>query len=853
MSVFLAVLKWQRSFVPTVSLVALLLLFSVSGVCAQSPTVKKVLVFNSYHQGYKWSDDVMSGIVSVLGAGTASGNLQIEYMDAQRIADAGYLQKLSEIYSYKFRDKQFDVIIASDDPAFTFLLKHRHKLFPETPIVFCGVNYFVDSMLQGHKNITGVVEAQDIRATIELALKLHPRTKEIYVINDDTITGRAIAKDLNKVAPLFKNNVSFVPLSGLSMEQIQKKVAMLPSDSLVLYLIFFEDSAGHKFTYNEGISRIAAHSGVPIYGVWDFSLGYGIVGGMLTSGFYQGETAAKQALRIMDGEPASSIPVVKQGSNRYMFDSNLLKRFKIKFSELPADSIIINESDSGRKQVLVLNSYHHGMLWADGVNSGISSVFGKNGKIDLHFEFMDTKRNADPEYIQKLSQLYGYKFRGKKFDLVIVSDDDAYNLARKNHSDLFQNVPIVFCGVNYFRQEDLKNDRLITGVVEAVDIKKSLEIALRLHPGTQKIVVINDLTLTGRANRNLLDGVLPDFENVEFEFLDDINMSELEERVSRLPSDNLILLLSFNRDKSNNVFSYEESIRRIAAKARVPLYSVWDFYLGSGIVGGMLTNGFSQGEMAAKLGLRILGGEKPEKIPVVLTSPNRYMFDYRYLKQFGIDPGKLPGKSEVINRPNFFLEKYGKTAGIAFSVFAIVAGYIFYRRKKSRDNLKLMAATDPLTGILNRRAGLAYLKQLIRSADLLNTSVAICFVDLDKLKFVNDTYGHLEGDRYLREASQILKLKIRKVDLLCRYGGDEFLIAVSNCTRAQAEILWDKIEDSINAFNIGGETQFKISMSRGVVEYDPAFPISILELVEMADIEMYKFKQQRKAENSIPS
>ncbi len=852
MTAYLSVLKWRRCFLPTALLLALLFMFSVSNVCAQSPAAKKILVFNSYHQAYKWSDDVMSGIVSVLGAGASSGNLQIEYMDAQRIADSGYLKKLSEIYSYKFRDKKFDVIIASDDPAFTFLLKHRHKLFPDTPIVFCGVNYFVESMLNGHKNITGVVEAQDIKATIELALKLHPRTREIYVVNDNTITGQAIAKDLNKVAPLFKNKVAFVPLSGLSMEQIQKKVALLPTDSLILYLIFFEDSTGNKFAYNEGISQIATHSRVPIYGVWDFSLGYGIVGGMLTSGFYQGETAAKQALRITGGETVSTIPVVKQGSNRYMFDSTLLKQFKIKFSDLPADSIIINESDAGRKQVLVLNSYHHGMSWADGVNSGISSVLGRNDKIDLHFEFMDTKRNAGPEYIQKLTQLYRYKFRGKKFDLVIVSDDDAYNLSRKNHSDLFPNVPIVFCGVNFFQPEDLKNDNLITGVVEAVDIRKNLEIALKLHPGIQKIVVINDLTVTGRANRKLIDGVLKDFHSVEFEFLDDINMSELEERVSHLPSDNLILLLSFNRDKSNNVFSYEESIRRVAAKARVPIYGVWDFYLGSGIVGGMLTNGFSQGEMAAKLGLRVLDGEKPDKIPVVQTSPNRYMFDYHYLNQFGVETNKLPGQSEIINRPNIFLEKYGKTAAILLSVIAVIACYILYRRKKSRDLLTLMEATDPLTGVLNRRAGLAYLKQLIKSANVMNTNVVVCFVDLDSLKFVNDTYGHLEGDRYLREASQILQQKTRKGDLLCRYGGDEFLMAISNCTLGQAERLWGKVEESATAFNLGGEAQFTISMSRGFVEYNPALQFSILELVEMADAEMYKFKQKRKAENSIP-
>ena len=839
--------RYQQRLLAAALLLTLFLCSQVNVVNAQSQPAKDVLVFNSYHQGYKWSDDIMSGIASILGTGISNVRLQTEYMDAQRIADAGYLQKLAEVYAYKFRGKRFDAIIASDDPAFNFLLKHRRKLFSDSPLVFCGVNYFVDSMLKGQPNVTGVVEAQDIGSTLELALKLHPQTREVYIVNDNSITGQAIAKDLSKVAPQFKGRVKFTHLSNKNMDQLQQDVSRLPADSLILYLIFFEDGSGRKFSYSEGISRIASHSNVPIYGVWDFSLGYGIVGGMLTSGFFQGEQAATLARRILNGEPAASISVVKQGSNRYMFDSTQIKRFKIKFSSLPPDSIIINESDSRRKQVLVINSYHYGMNWTDRINDGITSQLGNREKNDLHVEFMDIKRNVDPEYVQQLYKLYRHKLRGRKFDLVITSDDDAYNLARKYHAELFPNVPIVFCGVNFFQADDIRNDRLITGVVEAVDIKKTLAIALKLHAGIRKVVVINDLTATGMANRKLVDAVLADFSGVEFEFFDDLNMSELEERVAALPADNLILLLSFNRDKSNNAFSYEESLRRISAKAKIPIYGVWDFYLGSGIVGGMVTNGFSQGELAAKIGARILGGEQKDRIPVEMNSPNRYMFDYRYLKQFGIDPAKLPGNSVIINQPNMLMEKYGRSIAVILTVLVAVSAYIFYRRKKSRDMLKLMAETDALTEILNRRAGIAYMKQLIKSANLLKAGFIVCFVDLDKLKTVNDTLGHHEGDRYLQESSRILQHKIRQGDLLCRYGGDEFLIAISNCNREQAGRLWEKIEENIQAFNQASTTNFTISMSRGFSEYSPNAPVTISDLIDAADAEMYKFKQQRKA------
>ena len=127
-----------------------------------------------------------------------------------------------------------------------------------------------------------------------------------------------------------------------------------------------------------------------------------------------------------------------------------------------------------------------------------------------------------------------------------------------------------------------------------------------------------------------------------------------------------------------------------------------------------------------------------------------------------------------------------------------------------------------------------------------------CFIDLDGLKAVNDTQGHLEGDRYLREACRVLQRRTRKGDLLCRYGGDEFVIAISNCDFGQALQYWEKIEEEIQLFNQSGEDAFKISMSRGFAVYDPAAPMTVTELVAEADAEMYRFKQQRKAMAGCP-
>jgi len=99
------------------------------------------------------------GIESVLHNTDQDIELHFEYMDAKRIYDEQHLQNLRELYRHKYRNRRLDAIISSDDHAFKFLLAHHQELFPDTPIVFCGVNDFKDSLLVGHNLITGVVES----------------------------------------------------------------------------------------------------------------------------------------------------------------------------------------------------------------------------------------------------------------------------------------------------------------------------------------------------------------------------------------------------------------------------------------------------------------------------------------------------------------------------------------------------------------------------------------------------------------------------------------------------------------------------------------------------------------------
>jgi PAS domain S-box-containing protein len=350
----------------------------------------------------------------------------------------------------------------------------------------------------------------------------------------------------------------------------------------------------------------------------------------------------------------------------------------------------------GKKRVLVLHSYNKGLTWTDSEDEGITAVLKAVPNLDVFTEYMDAKRIYERDKDDMWSDYLKNKYSGVAIDLIIVTDDDAFQFMLDRRAALFPTAPMVFCGVNFFEESMLNGVHgSVTGVVEAYDVRNTLRTALALHPGTHRIVVINDRSATGLANRKVLAEVMPEFEKkVGVTYLDDLDMDELLARVRALAPGDIILLLTFNRDRSGKPFDYDESIDMVAGESKVPIYGVWDFYLGKGIVGGRLTSGVDQGRVAAEMALRILGGEKAGDIPVVTESTNRYMFDYVQLRRFGISVGDLPEGSLVINRPVSFYEENRSKVLVVGGAFLIMLAMLvvlwvnIQGRKKTEASLR---------------------------------------------------------------------------------------------------------------------------------------------------------------------
>ena len=186
-----------------------IIIISTDTFASQDVTKKRVLILHSYYQGYKWTDDEHAGIESVLKPVIGRNNIHIEYMDTKKIFGDLYSQRLYEIYKLKYNNYKFDLIITTDNNAFEFMLKYRDELFPRTPVVFCGVNYFREVRSRGTSILPALMKRMILSSYIELILQLHPKTKQIVFINEWTTTGQGVHKAFLEATVPFQQSISF--------------------------------------------------------------------------------------------------------------------------------------------------------------------------------------------------------------------------------------------------------------------------------------------------------------------------------------------------------------------------------------------------------------------------------------------------------------------------------------------------------------------------------------------------------------------------------------------------------------------------------------------------------------------
>jgi signal transduction histidine kinase len=287
------------------------------------------------------------GIRSTFAAGSPEGvEVRSEYLEVSRSQPADYQEHLAEFLRQKYAGRKIDLVIAGLAPALDFALKHREEVFPGVPIVFCALDEREAKSRGLPPDVIGVPIRFDLAATLDLALRLQPNTRRVYVVAGKAKFDAHWEAEARQTFRAYEPRLEFVYLTGLPMDDLLREAGQLPEGSIIYYLHVFEDGTGKALVPADVLEALAVRANAPVYGHVDTYVGRGLVGGHVFSFESAGKSAAGLGLRVLAGEKPESIGVQGPRPNTDMVDWRQLRRWGISEERLPPGSEVRYEEPS---------------------------------------------------------------------------------------------------------------------------------------------------------------------------------------------------------------------------------------------------------------------------------------------------------------------------------------------------------------------------------------------------------------------------------------------------------------------------------------------------------------------------
>ncbi len=533
----------------------------------------------------------------------------------------------------------------------------------------------------------------------------------------------------------------------------------------------------------------------------------------------------------------------------------------------------------GGRRILFISSYSGSFVTVPHQIKGLSTVLTSKG-ISLDIEYMDTRRFSGEEIIERFYESLSYKLKHlPPYDAIIVGDDAALQFAMDYQKELFAEIPVIFFGINdKERAKKADANPYMAGGIEETSLVENIGLALRFNPKAVRVIGIVDGTLTGQGDQKQLEDAALSFPDIEFIAFNvsQYTFDEFGKRLETLDNDCIILFQSMNRDSTGAYMELEEQFAFLKKHTRVPVYRASVGGVGDGLLGGWMIDYEEMGKTAAEVTCRVLAGTPVDTIALLDDTPHYHIFDYNIIREYGIDQKLIPEGAVLFNKEISPLERYRKFlvgAGIVFIFLAILTVILFienvrYRKmqkelqenheellstyeeltaseeelKSQYEKIEIMAKHDYLTNLPNR---LHFLEELSHELERGSYGV-VMLLDIDNFKGINDTLGHVYGDRLLQEVGERLS-RLQDDRMFCaRFGGDEFLILIKGIKeKEEIQTYIRSLQEAFEEAFVIDEIENSINFSIGVTRY-PKDSDNLDQLIMNVDTAMYKVKHNGK-------
>jgi len=416
----------------------------------------------------------------------------------------------------------------------------------------------------------------------------------------------------------------------------------------------------------------------------------------------------------------------------------------------------------GAKQVLILYETRRTAQLVVIGDREIPTILGNNSPqgVDYYAEFVDQSRYRQRDYQRAFGEFLVSKYKEKRFDLLIAMGDNALEFVNGTRAELYPTTPVVFfaSGASPHRPANA------TGVLGRLNLAGSVTLALALQPDLTQVFAINASDSTNEGYEADARAQFKQFTNqLTFTFVNDLNRSDLEARLATLPPHSAVYFLIYNREGIAEHSRPVEYVDRITSLANAPTYSWVDSTMDHGIVGGSLKSQRLQAQAVARLGLRVLQGERADSIPVASVDLNVNQVDWRQLRRWGLNEARVPPGTVVLFREPTLWDRYrtsviGATAAIVIQSALIAAMLLQKRRrrraeKKVRDSAaKLRSSYERIRDLGARLLGAQEAERARIARELhddVSQQLALLAFDLDVLRG--------DGQQHRRQADRVVQ------------------------------------------------------------------------------------------------
>ncbi|APW64654.1 hypothetical protein LPB137_01755 [Poseidonibacter parvus] len=300
-----------------------------------------ILIINSYHKGYEWSDSIIKGIEKTLYS-HPSIDMNILYMDSKRISTSEYFQSLKDLYKVQLENRKYDLVITVDRFAYDFVVKNYNEFFKDELILSVGIENFNKQRLKKYNlenKVSALLEKRDLKANVKLIETIIPSIKKLYVINDKSENAKHTEPLIKNLFDGFKGRYELIYLRENSLKDLEKRFSKFQENTALLFVRFYKNSNG-VLNKNQEIAKFIKDAKVPIFITDSIFNKKGAIGGKIVELEKFGKTSGQMALDILE-DKKQIIKVSKDFS--YVFDALKLDSFTLSINQVKEDYEIVNK------------------------------------------------------------------------------------------------------------------------------------------------------------------------------------------------------------------------------------------------------------------------------------------------------------------------------------------------------------------------------------------------------------------------------------------------------------------------------------------------------------------------------